>query len=519
MRPFFLLILLLPAWLSAQVQPADFYLSEEPMDVLEAYYQIVGNKDQEGISKGKVSFEGIAHELGQTAHDEGLHSQKLFSDPQSWAHIDVNLYVHPAVAPLIAKTLGWKEEQVWAVAQFEAGYVWDEIAPIEDLDEAIAGYSGPEILLRELGTTDPLTRLRSLGLKNTDMIFSKVPVPPLRFRPQQTQVGGAEMGGPANFCLEAIAWYTQMYEFAEGKEDRRYLDFYIQRYFSAMTGAIASADSFSLFKTVPLYSDFNIEWEDGTSEMTTEITGEPGPEAMQFLDDNRLLVLNAPGLIIYDWKEQLQLRRFQFPDYHLIGVNRSHTTALFTTGAGLAQFDLKNGNWRKGFIEDMNYVAQDYDADVGFLYDWENGQSLRLWRVPDNPAVEAYSADHRYLWLQDREGNGGVFDLASGLPVHPELVQYEEEIPEAEGSDLRPKPGKGAALGLLNGKWLMFARNTLFYDGKPIFDAEWTVTAACFDASGTRLAISGIDKACVIELEKGLRTGEISDFKMNCWDW
>jgi hypothetical protein len=519
MRLAFFLLFLIPTVLPAQVQPDAFYLGAEAMDVLEAYYQIVGHKDQVGISKGKVSFEGIANELDQMPHDEGLFSKVLFTDPKNWAHIEVNLYVHPAVVPLIAKTLGWKEEQVWAVAQFEAGYVWDEIAPIEDRDEAVAGYSGPEILLRELGTTDPLVRLRSLGLKNTDLIFSKVPVPPLSFRPKQVQPGGAKIGGPANFCLEAIAWHTQLYEFIEGKEERRYLDFYIQRYFSAMTGAIASPDSFSLFKTVPLYSEFNIEWEDGTASVEMDNPGEPGPEAMMFIDDHRLLVLNAPGLVIYDWEEKLQLRRFQFPDYHLIGLNNSRTTALFTTGAGLGQFNLKNGNWQKGFISDMNYVAQDYDADVGLLCDWANGHALRLWRVPDNPWVEAYSADHRYLWLQDREGNGGVFDLFSGLPVHPMFAENEEEIPDTGEAGQHPAPGRGAALGLYKEKWLMFANNILFYAGKPIFESEWEVTAACFDPSGTRLAMSGVEKACIIELAKGLKSGEISDFKMDCWDW
>ncbi|MEM0999323.1 MAG: hypothetical protein AAGN35_19860 [Bacteroidota bacterium] len=492
-------------WLIGQTDPMAFFDSDDPMEILRAYQTITGTPRQPGLAQRAVTSPGT--------DADGVLSKQIFASDTAWSYIEVQGYVHPGIVPLIAKTMGWKQDLIHDLARFERGFMWDEFIPIEHPEDALAGYSGPEILRRELGTTDPLVRLRALGLRNRDLVMTRIPVPPLKRRVKKTATSPQAVKR-TNFLFRTLVYYSRLYEYADEPESRRQLDFFVQRYFEILLQARAG-EPVDLVHSINFAPNSAVEW----SEAPTTTSPDPLRHAVLYLNADLVLLRKGDSLSLFNLPNRMVVRRLPPVPGRLIGLNHAHTTALLLHYDGLVQVDLKRGQRLPKLLGDMNYITGDEAGEVGYLYDWRNGQGVRLWLVPDYPITEAYTTDQSHIFLLDKAGYGGIFSTATGFPA----LEIAEPVPAEDlpqyGGTGEIELGPGAAIAPHHGHWLIYRFNTFLVDNQPQFQIQWKVKAAAFNAAGDELLLIGTTQGCRLDLSEAQKSGDWSQVEEECWDF
>ena len=79
--------------------------------------------------------------------------------------------------------------------------------------------------------------------------------------------------------------------------------------------------------------------------------------------------------------------------------------------------ELANGAWIARPKSDATPgVWFDESLERSFLFD-DRGRSIRLRDISDYPTIVGFSPDHRFVWVEDKHGSGGVFRTRDGALV------------------------------------------------------------------------------------------------------
>jgi hypothetical protein len=171
--------------------------------------------------------------------------------------------------------------------------------------------------------------------------------------------------------------------------------------------------------------------------------------------------------------------------------------------------DARDARW-KAWPDDVPRVVFDVARERSFLVR-DDGANAHLHESGDYPVTHVFSPCRRYVWVEDKEGSGGVFrvrDAAhvatfpqgfeetlladvqyvesawSGLLVRDEHRDDDELFREAREAG----PGVAAIARRPDG-FITFRNAVVARNGVPWFALAMAVDAAAFDAVGARLAV------------------------------
>jgi len=151
-----------------------------------------------------------------------------------------------------------------------------------------------------------------------------------------------------------------------------------------------------------------------------------------------------------------------------------------------------------------------------FLWDTEGRQTL-LVDVGDYPVAYAFTTDGLFVWVEDKEGSGGVFrtrdaskvtewrreDLREDLPVLTskgkvspmgDIEQYWHSLPEERSF--------GAAIARSGAGWVYLLEDAVWRDEQPLFALKFRAHAAAFWGD-RRIAVADRETLHIIDFQDG----------------
>jgi hypothetical protein len=185
--------------------------------------------------------------------------------------------------------------------------------------------------------------------------------------------------------------------------------------------------------------------------------------------------------------------------------------ALFSGLGGLHVRDLDARRWIDSLPDDLPCVTLDEGHEESYLVDPRRGLYRRLFEVADYPALEAISPDGRFVWVEDKERSGGVYEVERGVRVlvpealaigSPPLLERDGRLEEDADHERAPSHARTAALALAGGdRFLLAAHGVVSLDDRVMLRiAEpWPVVA--FARAGDALLVVRRDVASWIDLQ------------------
>ncbi len=176
-------------------------------------------------------------------------------------------------------------------------------------------------------------------------------------------------------------------------------------------------------------------------------------------------------------------RMTQIPGYEDRPEERQRVFAL----------ELARGRWIE-LPTDATSVWFDEQLEVAFLHN-NAGSSQRL-EVSDYPVVNESSPDHRFIWVEDKHGDGGVFRLRDGglVTAFPQQLDDTSALPYLDDAGRyaakrarrpRSKHASAAIARSERGRWLTFRDGVVAEDGQPRFELGGNSEIATFADDGS----------------------------------
>jgi hypothetical protein len=469
--------------------------------------------------------------------------------------------VHPRLGGLIARCLGWTEEQVWAVAYSRAYVEGGEILPVpeEEVDPRIE-HSGPEVLQQLLSERDASAagdasrwpaELAAAGFRPRDLILRVVPVTPPAERPLREVPGGARMPG-----LDSVRYQDLLAENhrLRAMRDRGgSLESYVRLQHAALQTAFEAlclqlgADADGEERLVPArrpgraFTRVDRYWHP-VPEPPVALTAPPErddaddpelldrvvrPTGCAFLDgDAALLCFPFAAVVVGLELEEAEMRAAHpIAPLRLVAATPDGSGAVLTQDGALFALDLGTGAWLPDAAgAPLAAVAE--RLEQAYLVDERRSVTAQAVEVQDYVARWAASPDGHLLWVEDRSGRGGVYAAATGLrqvdragwrldvPVSelqadgtlvpaPDLDTWEDQLDElAERHGDRVD--SAFALGA-DGQWRFLDLGLLVLGGTPVCRLAFQGTAAAFDAAGERLLVAGEEDLFLVDVSPAPR--------------
>jgi hypothetical protein len=142
--------------------------------------------------------------------------------------------------------------------------------------------------------------------------------------------------------------------------------------------------------------------------------------------------------------------------------------------------------------------------------------------VDDYPIVEEPSADHRFIWVEDKHGNGGIFRVRDGAFVarigEPRLDSFDVPQLSRDGTIQATRESFHVASGTAlartaQGRWLTLRDGVVCEDGAPLVTLAAPSQVAAFGPDAATLWVT--DRKAVRRIEL-TRTGAVVK---STWDF
>ncbi len=426
----------------------------------------------------------------------------------TWGHVDPGLsLLHPRLVHLIAEILGWTEAEVRAVAHGFAyvgtdgraeGHVSDlwGVVDSDHIDVTRAAALRP---LLEAATGPRVDELIAHGFSAADLIVTVIPIPPPGVRGRSRSVHGRREHGVAEtlWCrlVNLAVSAKRIFEIEAAPIVMMQQQFALQRAFEGicelMTGTPPSLWQ-SERKPVEVIAEPPAPWD------TAEEPLKPTDPIHAVFAGNALLISYRGALA------RLSLTGSAKGVYRAGGrlVAATSTHAMFfrvneawsDNGPRYCRavhvLDLKKGSWCSTLPDDCLGVVAEEDLEEVHLIDVRTGRTARLGELSDYPVVLTSSPDGKWIWAEDKNGAGGIFDAKTGLRhIDTEVPPRSSSQLWVAGARVRAAAESPVALHVGERDWSTLCRGVVRVNGEAVIAIEMPYLAAAFSADGRRLAL------------------------------
>jgi hypothetical protein len=419
-----------------------------------------------------------------------------------WVESGISL-LHPRLVGTIAEILAWSEDDVRAVAYARAyvgsdGKARHEIAEHFDtvdsdhvvetrapaLRDVLAKASGPVV-----------DALGAEGFAPTDLILRHVPMPPPGTRPSEPGLGGRPVPSLKDVLwsrfLKASSMAARLFELEAPPIVIMSHVVLCQRAFDTVVRA-TSGEALDLWQegrgpievTIPEPGSVDDAMPDGPKP--TELIG------VRFCGDE--LFLRFPTIAARVDVEG-RVKKLLHARGQSVWASAQHLVSL-SSGGGWAPstlhvLDLKTGKWQTELPEGFSGVVADEVVEQAQVVEVRTGRVAELREIADYPCFMVSSPDGKWIWAEDKEGNGGIYEAATGRRhVLADGASFENERVFILGTKLRPAAESPVALHVAGRYIRTLSGGVVRIQDRVALVVEGEVRAAAFSDDGRQLALA-----------------------------
>jgi hypothetical protein len=230
----------------------------------------------------------------------------------------------------------------------------------------------------------------------------------------------------------------------------------------------------------------------------------PEPEhGVAFLANTGLVVSHGDESWLIP-RSRREPRRYWTPSLRLYATSDDGKYALFKHAlfVGYHLLDLAQGQWMSGRVGDFPRGLMREEHEQAFIVDVPRDRERPAEAVADYPALNVSTPDNRFVWLEDKEGGGGIYECASGELVATLSFDAPPDLEEDLGEDAVT----AIAFVLTPKDRFRFFAGRVVYDGTAVrFDLRRllpAVSAVAFDRKGDKLVAIAGEEALVVALDR-----------------
>lgn len=517
---------------------------------------------KQGLSRGRVRTVA-PYPNGAPPMEGSIYDPLLFGrvdDPnfEGWGLIRVHHVVHPACMVKIAELLKLTVEQVRSIAWWQ-GTIWPDgrYAPRPFMTGL---RSGPGLLRKQLERISFDSEMADLGLHPRELVLDVLPVPPRHFRPPVEAPGKLFRAGSDDMLYNAMVLQAGIIDFfSENKgEESAALQLLFeeqsvlplqqlleQLIHSYRMGRDRSRWELEVAWRLALPENDRVQTEQDRPEFPDYALPEMLPVEIdreevrlwlqQIKTPVRLLNLDADRLLV-QYLDRSEIRRI--PDWTLLGqwetrgallgISQDEDHLVYFHLGHLLVYVISTATWLESWTGEGFVFADAFEHETAYLVNLDAEEIIRLLEVNDTPWSVVRSRNGKYIWLEDRDANGGIYGCESGwLLAEPGFLELRQDPPflSPEGQVMVLSSSameimeealveqtaiydaldmgnrvQQSAFELRANQWWIFAFNILWINREPIWRTDMPITAAAFDDGGQHLYLANRDELRVLRL-------------------
>jgi hypothetical protein len=446
---------------------------------------------------------------------------------ERWAHVSLPTSVfHPACIPVIAELAGLPEDDVRAMAWREAHLEGGRVVRAEDPHDVSLG--GLDELVRRLAEArgPAADALRAEGFDPQELLLDRVPVTPPGARPRVKMPGGHRMPEARSLAFaDLVGRAGRLRRLAELNAPDLFL----------RTQSAALQEAFERILVGPRGAPWIAEEDDGGGTLVASPPSDDEtwmsppdptrPVGAAFVGESGVLV-QFPRTVVHLDLGGAVLDVFEAPRCMLLGVDEEGRHALFH-GGGFHVRDLHAHAFLERVPESFPGAFMDEVLEQAFLVDGRRSRRIRLYDVEDYPVFEAFSPDGRHVWVEDKEGSGGVYGVESGFrevdgstlrgEVRPAVLGVDGRLDDDAYEDEAPEyPAIHALVLGPNDRFRIAGGGVIAEDGEVMMILPAPAPVVAFAHDGAAVLVVRRDHAAIVgldppELQERIPLGPLAD--------
>lgn len=494
--------------------PLDaFFTARTPLDVLRAARATLD------VSRGEIvspaTFARSYPEEGERCPRCGVEATRTSVREERWGHVELPVPLfHPVCVPAIAELLGLSVDDVRAIARCEAHLEDGAVVRDEALQVSIGDTN--ELASRLERATGPAAdALRAEGFSPADLLVTRVPVTPPGDRPPVRMPGGHDMPDARSVAyVELVSKASLVRRLIELDAPPLVVRATTARLQEAFERVLARGDvegapwqpdedrepCSTLPAAVPTSGDYWTSTPDPTRPVDAALVADRGV-LVQFPHATACVDLEGNVLDVFDVEGA-----------KLLGVDEEGARAVFVRGGEFFARDLRARAWLDHVPPSFPCVLIDEVHETAYLVDARRARLVRLVDVADYPMFWAVSPDGRHVWVEDKEGSGGVYGAESGMRELDVRTLALEDAPPVLGADGRfgdevdddpmPElPSHHAVVLTPDDRFRLCDGRVVAEDERVLFVLAGAPPVVAFSRGGDALVVVRRDHAAIVEVD------------------
>lgn len=493
-----------------------------------------------------------------------LWDEKLLGE--SWAALATEPMIHPLVMPKISQLLNLLEDDLWALAWWKVSKRKKKLVHRDPLDKEPSGIHVIQKLLAK-ATADG--ELIQAGLTPLDLVTNAIPIPPLKLRLKENLASGVTIQ-PGMFqylhlMVQKLTLFRDYRKEQAGKKnvwDKREEEAHLcrqQEWFekilllnevgSTLTsrwnieeeweiasagGSVSSGFDPQQPEAPDLITPDMVvdDWEIDSPELYAKQSRVP--LALSVLDEGRLWMQFQDKGRVMDLKTGKMSNEFSTKG-ELIGWAGKTDWLGYKYVEHICLLDLGAEKWKDAYKGLRFAFVEELGNERPYLVDISRQQAIQLEEILDYPMPPLRSGDGKFVWAEDKEAHGGIYDTETGWLIFspgyfdsdltPRLLTkagelqalsdaawdiVEETLEEAADKYRNleiPLEYQQNSFGRREGSWWFFFMNTLWINDQPIWRTDQPITAAAFGKDCKCLYLANSQELTLLDLdEQGVMT-------------
>jgi hypothetical protein len=536
------------------------YAPEYFTEVWQSYEQIIKNS-----LPAKKIVEEISElfYIGQTGSNSslpiisGLTQKQITTLMETGGyHIETPPLLHPAFTSAIAGVSGITEKQLEGIFNFTLMLIDGKIIERPTNDTVL--HSGPQYVQTLLERKQKIS-LNGFEIKPVQLLITQIPILPQKKRPFISGILETAYPGVDNISYLLIARLAEKL-LSEGIINsfsgiRRYC--LLQQYFREMIIAVEyklQDNKWAVLKKLNEVSDnykskepLNKYNKTGTSPDTAHIPMYRNsydakekniPLDIICISDSEICLQYPEKTALYNIASGEEIMNVAVKNFKIHKIN---TTAKIIRFFGchnsdmhqpsdFMYYDYGKKKWGPGIFPEDDYIELAHHTERNVLVNYKTGTEFMLPELADAPAKKIHSACGKYMFIEDKHGNGGLYSLASGLrvlssdeihqlpdddiPVYEiaeklnktEAVTYSEETLKLARQKNRFELG---AIVIDESSWTLLLHELVYHNGKPVCEINYPYSCAAFNKEGSVLFLANLYGLIRIDVNSYFKSAEM----------
>ncbi len=513
-------------------------------------YQYILFEDAIALSSTTLDNEDFIY-YGQSIWNQKtkkLKQEEIYLLESGKIYIETPPLIHPAFVKIISQILKISETELLEVSAYKASIIDEKIVKRNKYEEIIN--TGPYFVETLLEAKSDTVLVNNQAIKVSELLITRIPLLSSKKRRLLENFSGNSFLGIDNINYQLI-WKISK----ELIQNKKYQDSffansykYLQQYFEELIITIQYNHQNNRWDTLKKYKEYNAL--KGVEEQVNEIKEieKPSQESLYvplyreswitrsntipidclYVNTLILCIQFSDRIVFYNFLDQKGVNIVYISCYKLKNVDfekgyiqlygckdeDNHQITDF------AHYNFKSKQWYSGAFEDFTYYELAHQLEKQRLVDYKNDVTFFMSELTRYPTKKIQSVCKQYVWINDKYGIGGLFDLKSGLCIvsrenvdefldieipkyeikeFVELVKEEHNLKENLNRLQKENHFDLGALCIVHKNWMMLYDTILYHNDKAVLEIDFPYTCATFNYDASKLFL--INSLAIVIIE------------------